>query len=72
MQSVRYISNTSGLRKHKFDYALESRIDHGHFPELLGTFRKKLGLDYDVNSKEHLDNLEQMEALNRELDFRVE
>ena len=71
-QSVRCIGNTSGLRKHKFDYQLESKIDHGHFPEVTGAFRKTLGEDYDTKSKDHLENLEAMLALNRELDFHVE
>lgn len=57
---------------YKFDYLFESKIDHGDFPEFRNPFMKILGEHYDTSSAEHVDNIQAMEALNRELDQLVE
>ena len=64
--------NQSGLQGYEFDYNFERKIDHGNFPHNYQSYMKVLGHDYDVNSPQHLENLEQMQALNIDLVENVE
>jgi len=64
--------NNSGIQARDFDYNFESKMDNGRFPYNLHSYMKILGDTYDTSSPQHLENLEQMNALNMELRENVE
>lgn len=60
------------MQPYEFDYYFQSKVDTGKFPHNYQSYMKVLGAEYDTNSQQHLDNLEQMNQLNIELSERVE
>ena len=67
-----FARSQSGMQDYKFDYFFEAKVDHGNFPHPFASYMKTLGDNYDTQSSEHLENLEQMTQLNMELDNIME